>query len=481
MTDAPPPTIVWFRRDLRVADNPALARAAAKGPVVALFILDEDDGDGPSPRPPGSASRWWLHHSLTALAGDLAALGGRLILRRGPAARVLDAVISETGAQTVYWNRCYEPGAVARDAEIKSDLKSRGIEAESFNAALLFEPWEITTKAGSWFKVFTRFWQAGRELGDPPPPVAAPTALRQPSVSIDSDVLADWTLLPTAPDWAAGFRDLWAPGSAGARSRLADFLDDAVERYDVERDFPAIPVTSGLSPHLAWGDIGPREIWRATVAAAPDGPGRETFLKELMWREFAHHVNFHAPDLTTEPMDGKFRNFPWQPDADLLRAWQRGQTGYPIVDAGMRELWVTGTMHNRVRMVAASFLVKHLLQPWQEGEAWFWDCLLDADPASNPFNWQWVAGCGADAAPYFRIFNPILQGEKFDALGGYVRRWVPEVAGLPDKYLHAPWTAPALVLSGAGVVLGRDYPRPVVDHKVARERALQGFKSLKGG
>ncbi len=475
----PPPVIVWFRRDLRLADNPALARAAAIGrPVVPVFILDEDT---PGLRPPGGASRWWLHHSLAGLADDLAALGSRLILRRGAAGAVLDALIAETGADTVLWNRCYDKGSVARDTDIKAGLLGRGLQAESFNGSLLTEPWEITTKAGGGYKVYTRFWQACRAAGDPPPPVAAPGSLPAPQAWPASDDLAAWGLLPNAPDWAAGFSDHWMPGGQGARDRLEMFLDGAVTGYAAKRDLPGVAATSGLSAHLAWGDIGPRQVWAGAVKTAPAGEGRETFLKELIWREFTHHVLHHFPDLAERPMDAKFQNFPWVPDDTLLAAWQRGQTGYPLVDAGMRELWATGTMHNRVRMVAASFLVKHLLQPWKAGEAWFWDTLVDADPASNPFNWQWVAGCGADAAPYFRIFNPILQGQKFDGDGDYVRRWVPEIAALPKKYLHAPWTAPMDVLADAGVALGRDYPEPVVDHKRARDRALAAFKSLKRG
>lgn len=473
------PVIVWFRSDLRVADHPALDRAAATGcPVLPFFILDEGE---PGPRAPGGASRWWLHHSLAALAGDLEAIGSRLILRRGDAADVLSDLIRETNAGSVVWNRRYDPGSIARDTEIKNSLKSRDVEAESFNASLMYEPWEIKTKAGSWYKVYTRFWQACRDAGDPPPPTEAPRALASPDAWPDSEGLADWDLCPSAPDWAGGLRDMWQPGSAGAMERLADFLDGGIESYADDRDFPGKPATSGLAAHLAWGDIGPRQIWHAALSRAPGGKGRETFLKELVWREFAHHVLFHFPDLAKTPMDTKFQAFPWQPDDERLRAWQQGLTGYPVVDAGMRELWATGTMHNRVRMITASFLVKHLMQPWQAGEAWFWDTLVDADAASNPFNWQWVAGCGADAAPFFRIFNPILQGEKFDRDGAYVRRWVPEVAALPDKYLHAPWSAPDHVLSDAGLVLGRDYPAPIVSHKAARDHALAAFKALKSG
>ncbi|MEQ9554239.1 MAG: deoxyribodipyrimidine photo-lyase [Rhodospirillales bacterium] len=451
---APPSVLVWFRRDLRLADNPALARAAAMGrPVVPVFVLDDVT---PGLRAPGGASCWWLHHSLAALADDLAALGGHLILRRGPAGAVLDALIAETGADTVLWNRCYDKGSVARDTAVKAGLRARGLQAESFNGSLLTEPWEITTKAGGGYKVYTRFWQACRAAGDPPPPVPAPGALAAPETWPRSDDLADWGLTPRSPDWAAGFSGHWMPGSAGAMDRLDHFLDGAVTDYADRRDFPARPATSGLSPHLAWGDIGPRQAWQAAMRRAPAGRGRETFLKELVWREFAHHVLHHFPDLAERPMDAKFDAFPWMPDVGLLAAWQQGRTGYPLVDAGMRELWATGTMHNRVRMVAASFLVKHLLQPWQAGEAWFWDTLVDADPASNPFNWQWVAGCGADAAPYFRIFNPALQAQKFDKDREYLRRWVPELGT-------------------------DDYPPPIVDHKGARERALAAFKSLKRG
>lgn len=476
---SPRPVIVWFRHDLRLEDNPALSHAHGTGrPVVPVFILDTGDT---APRGPGGAARWWLHHSLKALADDLAALGARLILRRGKAADVIDSLIEQTGAEAVLWNRRYDPAVMARDTAIKTSLMTRGVRVERFNASLLFEPWEIKTKAGGAYKVYTRFWQACREAGDPPPPAPAPDNLAAPDQWPESDDLKAWALTPNAPDWAAGFGDQWRPGAVGARERLDRFLDTDVSQYATDRDFPGKPATSGLAAHLAWGDIGPRQIWHAVRSNAAAGAGQETFMKELVWREFACHVLFHNPGLASEPLDAKFRDFPWQPDDRLLTAWQRGRTGYPIVDAGMRELWATGSMHNRVRMVAASFLVKHLLQPWQAGEAWFWDCLVDADAASNPFNWQWVAGCGADAAPYFRIFNPTRQGERFDKDGAYVRRWVPEIADLPDKYLHAPWTAPDHVLANAGVVLGRDYPEPVVDHKAARDRALMAFKSLKRG
>ncbi len=473
------PVIVWLRRDLRVGDNPALAAAAETGrPVVPVFVLDDDDAAG---RPAGAASRWWLHHSLAALALDLADLGSCLILRSGPTAPELDRVIAETGAAAVYWNRRYDGAGVACDQSLKQTYAARGLDCQSFNGGLLYEPWEAKTRAGGWFKVYSRFRQGCLDLGPPPPSVATPGRLTPPKNWPAGERLADWRLTPTAPDWAGGFADRWSPGARGARERLDRFLAGGLGGYAADRDRPDLPATSGLSAHLAWGDIGPRQVWHAAQAAPArgHGAGRETFLKELMWREFAYHVMFHVPDMADRPMQEKFQAFPWVPDAGLLDAWRRGLTGYPLVDAGMRELWATGTMHNRLRMVAASFLVKHLMQPWQAGETWFWDTLVDADPAANPFNWQWVAGCGADAAPYFRIFNPVLQGEKFDPGGAYVRRWVPELAALPEKLIHKPWTAPPGPLAASGVVLGDTYPTPIVDHALARDRALAAFKSLR--
>lgn len=478
MTDTRP-LIVWFRRDLRVADNPALDAAHTAGrPVLPVYILDDET---PGPWAPGGAARWWLHGNLVALSADLTRLGTPLVLRRGGAGAVLDALIAETDAAGVLWNRCYEPHAVARDTAIKADLKARGLLADSFNGSLLHEPWELQTKAGGFHKVYTRYWQAVRALPDPRPPRPAPARLTPPERLPASDDLANWGLLPTRPDWAGGLRDRWAPGAAAALERLDTFLDDAVGDYAAERDIPSKPATSGLSPYLQVGAIGPRQVWDRTVARVGWSSVTEQFLKELVWREFAYHVFHNLPDLPSVPMNPRFADFPWAENAAALGAWQRGMTGYPMVDAGMRELWQTGVMHNRVRMVAASFLVKHLLQPWQSGEAWFRDTLVDADLAVNAFNWQWVAGCGADAAPYFRIFNPIAQGEKFDPDGLYVRTYVPEIAALPDKYLHQPWTAPADVLAAAGVRLGETYPKPIIGHREGRERALAAFASIKAG
>ncbi|ASG20073.1 cryptochrome/photolyase family protein [Nitrospirillum viridazoti] len=474
-----PPVIVWFRQDLRLADNPALGHAAQSGrPVVPVYILDDHT---PGPWAPGGASRWWLHHSLAALSGALAGLGCPLILRRGRADVALRALVRETGAEAVVWNRCYEPHAIARDSTLKADLKAEGIAVDSFNAALLAEPWTVKTGTGGPYKVFTPFWKAVREGLDPGRPEPAPRHLATLPTPPDSDRLADWGLLPTRPDWAGGLRDSWTPGEAGARQRLEDFLARAVARYPEGRDYPAQPLTSRLSPHLHFGEISPRQIWAAAQAQAKTqgSDGVDSFLRELGWREFCHHLLYHFPFLSERPLNPKFEAFAWDDNAGHLAAWQRGLTGYPIVDAGMRELWATGWMHNRVRMVVGSFLVKHLLLPWTAGQAWFWDTLVDADLANNTASWQWIAGCGADAAPYFRVFNPVLQGEKFDAKGDYVRRWVPELAGLPDRVLHQPWTADPITLRTAGVRLGHDYPHPVVEHKAARQRALDTFAAIR--
>ena len=479
-----PVTLVWFRRDLRLADNPALAVAAEAGSaVVPVFVLDEVH---PCAWTPGGASRWWLHHSLAALAEALAAKGLPLVLRRGDPAEILPALAAETGAAAVHWNRCYEPYAIARDKALKATLQDAGLEARSFAASLLYEPWETETKTGGPYKVFTPFWKALQAKGDPPAPRAAPDKLAAgPAASSDS--LADWGLLPTEPDWAGGLRGAWQPGEAGARARLAEFLEADVPAYPEDRDRPDRPGTSRISPHLAWGEIGPRQIWHTTRDRLRGAGGRAaergswSFLRELAWRDFSYHLLYHWPDFPERSWRREFEAFPWAEDAAGYHAWCRGQTGFPAVDAAMRELWHTGWMHNRMRMVAASFLVKNLLIPWQKGEAWFWDTLVDADLANNSASWQWVAGCGADAAPYFRIFNPVKQGETHDPDGAYVRHWVPEVAGLPDKFLNCPWEAPTEILAQAGVMLGETYPRPLVDHKMARQRALDAYGTIKTG
>ncbi|MGE3769350.1 MAG: deoxyribodipyrimidine photo-lyase [Bdellovibrionales bacterium] len=465
-------SLVWLRQDLRIDDNPALATAMKTGPTIALYIYDTS-----GPWPPGGASRWWLHHSLAALRTDLLKIGVPLVLRKGKTAAVLDDVVKQSGATHVFWNRCYEPAAIARDKDIKTDLTERGLHVESFNAALLHEPWTVQTQTGGFYKVYTPFSKACMAKGPPDAPLVAPKKQAAPPAPAGDD-LDSWGLLPSKPDWAKGF-DAWKPGSAGALQRLHEFIDGILKNYAIGRDRPDHDFTSRLSPHLHFGEISPRQVWHAVSHAAHDA-NSEKYLKELLWREFAYHLLFHLPHMPEKPLNGNFADFPWQPDAKLLRAWQKGQTGYPIVDAGMRQLWQTGWMHNRVRMIVASLLVKHLLQPWQKGEAWFWDTLVDADLANNAASWQWVAGCGADAAPYFRIFNPTTQGEKFDPNGDYVRAWVPEIAALPNDYIHQPWAAPGDVLKKAGIALGKTYPAPIVDHKAGRERALAALKEAKG-
>ncbi|HYE47982.1 MAG TPA: deoxyribodipyrimidine photo-lyase [Azospirillaceae bacterium] len=474
------PVIVWFRRDLRLADNPALAAAAGR-PVLPLFVLDEE---APGRWRPGGASRWWLHHSLAALAASLARLGLPLLLRRGPAARVVPALAAETGAAAVHWNRRYEPWAVARDAALKAELAASGVGARSFNGSLLAEPWQLSTGAGRPYRVFTPFWRALLAAPPPAPPLPVPAGLTAPAQVPRGDRLEDWGLLPSGPDWAGGLRDTWTPGEAGAAGRLARFLEGPAAAYGAARDLPGTEGTSRLSPHLHFGEISPRQVWAQAQAAMGchdrEGmvAGIESFLREIGWREFCYNLLYHFPTLPEVPLNPEFEAFPWSDDRTALSAWTRGRTGYPIVDAGMRQLWATGWMHNRVRMIAASFLVKHLLLPWREGAAWFWDTLVDADLANNSAGWQWVAGCGADAAPYFRVFNPVLQGRKFDPAGAYVRRWVPELARLPDAWVHEPWRAPADVLARAGVRPGRDYPEPVVALEAGRERALAAYATL---
>jgi deoxyribodipyrimidine photo-lyase len=479
MTDASPrATIVWFRQDLRLQDNPALAAAIARGgPVVPVYILDTA-GDGRWPE--GGASRWWLHHSLAALDAALRERGSRLVLARGDSGEALRRLVKATGADAVYWNRRYEPAAIARDTALKAGL---GVEVKSFNAALLFEPHTVRNKSGGPFQVFTPFWKHCLTLEVDEPAKLSARALAAPAEWPRSLALADLQLRPTIR-WDAGLAETWTPGEAGAQARLKKFVAAAMDGYADQRNRPDIAGTSALSPHLHFGEIGPRQIWAAVKASAkgsgifPPSRGAQVFLSEVGWREFAHHLLFHFPHTPESPLRAEFAAFPWRKDPAQLKAWQRGATGYPIVDAGMRELWATGWMHNRVRMIVASFLVKHLRLPWQEGAAWFWDTLVDADLASNTLGWQWTAGCGADAAPYFRIFNPILQGKKFDPDGAYVRRWLPELAKLPTDFLHHPWEAPAAELAAAGIRLGRDYPQPIVDHGEARAAALAALQAM---
>jgi deoxyribodipyrimidine photo-lyase len=475
MTPSPAPTIVWFRRDLRLADNAALAAAVACGePVICLYLREPGD---PHAGALGAAQAWWLHGTLRALDQLLRARGNRLLLMTGDPRLALPRLIEETGAKVVYWNRRYTPADCAADAEVKSLLRGSGIEVTSFAGALLHEPSLLRTQQGKPYGVFTPFWRALSAAPDLPAAIPCPDVIPAPPQDLQGESLDDWQLKPTRPDWAAGFDLHWQAGEAGARALLDAFLSDGTG-YGTRRDLPADTAISRLSPHLALGTITPGAIWRAVERSALPEADQLSFLREVAWRDFAAHVHFHHPDLTTVNMDRRFDAFPWRDDEAAFRAWSRGKTGYPLVDAGMRELWQTGFMHNRVRMVTASFLIKHLMIDWRRGEAWFRDTLLDADAASNAMNWQWVAGCGPDAAPYFRIFNPVLQGEKFDTAGAYIRRYCPELARLPDALIHKPFAARPAQLADAGVKLGTTYPLPIVDHAAARARALAAFEGL---
>ncbi len=474
-------TIVWFRRDLRLADNEALnAAIRGGGSIIPLFIYSpEEEGEWAL----GEASQYWLHHSLKALTLALKGCGSDLIIRHGKSQEVLSQISKETGGGALYWNRVYDPLLMARDAEIKQHFKSLGIVVESFNSALLCEPWEIKNSTGKGYEVFTPFWRQLQKSYIHRSPLPAPEQIPGPSVMPRGELLNQLKLL-TKFDWAQGIGERWIIGELGAANELKLFLSAKINSYKERRDIPADNGTSRLSPYLHFGEIGPRQIWDAVVRSLSEKKGTypeagEVFLRQIAWREFAHHLLYHFPNTPTEPLRTKFAKFPWRKEKSALKSWQRGLTGYPIVDAGMRELWQTGWMHNRVRMIVGSFLVKDLLIPWQEGARWFWDTLVDANLANNTLGWQWIAGCGADAAPYFRIFNPVKQGEKFDPKGVYVRRYIPELAELPDSWIHKPWMAPAEVLHAAGVKLGRTYPQPIVDHGEARDLALQALADMK--
>jgi deoxyribodipyrimidine photo-lyase len=474
------PCIVWFRDDLRLADHPALHAAARTGsPVICLYVFDEQST---GLRRLGGAARWWLAQSLRALQDSLRRLGSPLVLRQGSAPGVIAELARETGAGTVFWNEIAQAPHRAVADQVVAALTEAGIATQGFPGDLLVHPANIRNKEGRGLRVFTPFWRRVQALGGPAAPLPAPKALRAVP-NLASNTIESWRLEPVHPDWAGGLRESWTPGEASAQARLGAFLGKGVTGYGHERDRPDRDGTSGLSPHLRFGEISPRQVWHAARFAAAERPALsgdvDKFMSELGWREFCRHLLFDLPDLAGRNLQPAFDRFAWRHDDDALHAWQRGQTGYPLIDAGMRELWHTGVMHNRVRMVAASFLVKHLLIDWREGEKWFWDTLVDADPGSNPANWQWVAGSGADAAPYFRVFNPVLQGEKFDPDGAYVRRWVPEIARLPASLIQRPWSATPLELQGAEVELGRTYPKPIVDHKAGRERALKAYAKLR--
>ena len=482
MRDAP--TLLWFRLDLRLGDNPALQAAVKRGgPVIPVFIWSPEEE---APWEPGAASRWWLRQSLKALESDLLNAGSRLVIRRGPTLQAIRSLIDETRAEAVFWNRRYEPRLIARDSAVQAALRASGVEVDSFNAALLNEPWTIQNQAGKPFQVFTPFWRKCLAQTEPLTPQRAPGRFIQPSSWPKSIPLDSLSLEPGA-DWTEGLREAWRPGEAGAGDQLRRFVSGPLPQYNVERDRPDLPGVSRLSPHLHFGEIGPRQIWHTVRLHAeerriPEGTWHAwSFLTELGWREFAHHLLWHFPHTPDQPLRAEFARFPWRNDAAMLKAWQRGKTGYPIVDAGMRELWRTGWMHNRVRMITASFLIKDLLISWRDGARWFWDTLVDADLAQNTLGWQWTAGCGADAAPFFRIFNPVSQGRKFDPHGAYVSKWIPSLARLPVKWVHAPWDAPVGALASAEVELGQRYPERIVSHVIAREVALEAVARMKSG
>ena len=476
-SDAERPVLLWFRRDLRLADNLAFqAAVASKRPIIPVFILEND----PPVRGPGGAGLWWLDKSLKALAAEMETRGSRLMLRRGEAPAVLGALIEQTGAITVLWNRGYEPGLDARDQTLAEALQARGVKACSCEGKLLLDPEAVRTKTGGPYGVFTPFWRTASGLIPSLSLQVAPRTIRSPKVWPEAESLSAWKLHPTTPDWSRGFD--WTPGEAGAKASLQAFLDHKLKTYPHDRDRPALDGSSRLSPHLAWGEITPRQLYcavQARLAAHGLESQAQKFLSELGWREFDYGLLAQQPALHRDPFKRALSGLKWRTSASDLEAWRRGRTGYPIVDAGMRQLWALGWMHNRVRLITSSFLVKHLLIDWREGEAWFWDCLVDADPANNPANWQWIAGTGADAQPFFRIFNPVTQGEKFDPNGEYVRQWVPELARADRRWIHSPWSVGDSDLAEAGVTLGRDYPKPIVPHEAARARALEALRATR--
>ncbi len=466
------PVILWFRRNLRLHDNFAVNAAADTGrPVVPVYVSDELDA--------GGASRWWLHHSLAALDEDLRDTGAGLIVRAGKPEELLPRIAAEIGADSLYFSKRYEPYARNQEGALEKALDGH-CELHGFDDGVIRHPESVLTQSGTPYKVFTPFWKAASGAGEPPEPTGRPSDLETTTAGLESGRIADLALLPTAPDWAGGLRETWRPGEKGAFERL-DVASAIASDYDEDRDRPDLDGTSRLSPHLHFGELSPRQVWHDIRSATPASgqKGADALLRQLYWRDFSTYLLYHFPRLPDEPLREEFREFPWTDDPEGLRAWQRGRTGYPIVDAGMRQLWETGWMHNRVRMIVASFLVKDLLVPWQDGADWFLDTLVDADLANNSASWQWVAGCGTDAAPYFRIFNPVLQGKKFDPMGDYVRRWVPELERMPAKFIQEPWKASLDEQKAANVVIGEDYPEPIVDHGKARDLALDAYRAIR--
>lgn len=471
------PVIVWFKQDLRLKDQPALAAAIQlKAPIIPLFIWSpKEEGNWPM----GAASQWWLHHSLQSLEKDLSDIGLKLIIKQGSYLDTLKKLAKETEAQALFWNRNYEPAAIEVATKIKSELKKEEIDARSFNGSLLFNPWAVLNKQNEPYQVFTPFWKTCLKHPEPNNIFEAPKKATAYKGKIDSDTVDKLGLLPKI-HWDKGLEEAWQPGEKHAAKALQEAIDSVIAHYSEKRDFPAEKTTSMLSPYLHHGELSPHTIWHAVKAEKKlKEKEAEAFLRQLCWREFGYYLLYHFPSTPEKPLQSKFEDFPWKKSKKDLQAWQKGMTGYPFVDAGMRQLWQMGWMHNRLRLVVGSFLIKDLLISWQEGEKWFWDTLVDADLANNTLGWQWVGGCGADAAPYFRIFNPVTQSEKFDPEGDYIKKWVPELAKLPKKWIHRPWEAPQEVLQEAGVELGKDYPLPIVDHNEARQKALDAFEEIK--
>ena len=471
--------IVWLRRDLRLHDNPALFHASRHQQVVVVYIHAPDEEQ---PWSPGAACSWWLHHSLEKLSKQFKRYDQELNIFSGNSLTILRELSRQTGAKAIYWNRLYEPAVIQRDKHIKTALQEDGITAHSFNGSLLREPWEVTKDDGETYRVFTPFSKKHLLLGDIPPPVDAPTqfsAIKQP---LPTQSISSLELLPRIA-WDKAFYHCWQPGTEAAHEQLEEFIE-SVDAYGHDRDIPGVDGVSKLSPYLHFGELSPRQVWHRIKGHGHSNHSEEkvmAFLRQLIWRDYAHHLLFHFPETTHAPFNRKFEWFPWEQNHQLLTAWQQGRTGIPLVDAGMRQLWSTGWMHNRVRMVVASFLTKNGLVHWQEGAQWFWGTLVDANLANNTMGWQWTAGCGVDAAPYFRVFNPIRQGIRFDPLGEYVKHWVPELQKLSSKFIHQPDIAPALILKEAGVVIGDNYPKPVVDLASSRNEALLRYKQLRQG
>ncbi len=478
-------TLIWFRQDLRISDNPALFEAIKNSKsVTAIYILD--DKKNSKIRKLGGASKWWLHYSLKDLAENLSKnYNINLIIRKGNAKEILAKITQENQIEKIYFNRLYEPYYFQRDNEIENYFQQKNIATESFNASLLVEPWEVKNNNGEYFKVYTHFYKSCLKNINPRSPLKTPEKQdKSYNKNIFSEKLDDLHLTPKSPNWAVSFYDYWQVSEQSAQNRLYNFLENFVFDYDEKRNFPDVEYTSKLSPYLHFGQISPHQILEACELYKTKNPnsinGINKFISEIYWREFSYNLLFNFPKLPDENFRAEFNNFPWNDDKNLLRAWQKGKTGYPIIDAGMRELWHTGWMHNRVRMIVGSLLTKHLLTHWKNGEEWFWDCLVDADLANNTASWQWVSGSGADAAPYFRIFNPIMQGEKFDPKGVYVRKWLPELKHLPNEFIHKPWQASPLILKASGVELGKDYPMPIVNMEAGRAKALEAYQIMRG-